>query len=477
MNKKIKILHLEDSLKDSELIHSIIEIGEIEHEYFLAENKKDYLYILENESIDIILSDYGIPGYNGNEALKIARRNYCHVPFIFVSGTIGEDRAIEAMLNGATDYVIKDKLDRLVPAIKRALHERELEINREKAEEELIIANKELLFQNEEKDKRAAELIIANKELAFQNEEKERRAEELIYARDKAEESDRLKSAFLANMSHEIRTPMNGILGFAELLKEPDQSLDEQHLYIDIIEKCGKRLLSTINDIMSISRVEAGLMTVSISEININEQIHDIYNFFKPEADEKGVHLFVHDNLSLKPTIIKSDEEKVYAVLTNLVKNAIKFTNSGYIEFGYFQTIRLFENYRNGQSQNTAISLTDGFISSSSNPENGHDELTFFVKDTGIGIQQEKLKLVFDRFRQSNESFNRKYEGAGLGLSISKAYVEILGGRIWIESEFGKGSTIYFTIPYNREPEQKTFNEGLITKSRLFTGKKILSER
>lgn len=196
MDLKIKILHLEDSLKDSELIQSIIDSGEVVHEYFLAENEKDFNRILETENINIILSDYSLPDFNGNEALKVARESYPHIPFIFISGKIGEDVAINAMLNGATDYVFKNKLERLVPAIKRAINESELEIKRKQSEinlkekneqieaqnDKYIQINKELTFQNEEKEKRAAELIIANKELVFQNEEKEKRASELIIA-------------------------------------------------------------------------------------------------------------------------------------------------------------------------------------------------------------------------------------------------------------------------------------------------------
>ncbi len=203
MNDKINILHLEDSLNDSELIDSIIESGGIKHKYYLAENEKEYIDILKAVNIDIILSDYSLPEFAGNEALKIAREKYPYIPFIFVSGTIEEDKAINAMRNGATDYVFKNKLERLVPTINRAIHEYELESMRKKSDMklkvkndqieaqneaekkrtmELIIANKELLFQNEEKEKRAAELIIANKELAFQNNEKEKRAAELIVA-------------------------------------------------------------------------------------------------------------------------------------------------------------------------------------------------------------------------------------------------------------------------------------------------------
>ena len=287
---------------------------------------------------------------------------------------------------------------------------------KEKRAGELIIANKELVFQNEEKEKRAGELIIANKELAFQNREKEKRAEELIIAKEHAEESDRLKSAFLANMSHEIRTPMNGILGFAELLKEPDLTSEEQQEYIQIIEKSGARMLNIINDIVDISKIEAGLMIVNNKDTNINEKIEFIYIFFKPQVEEKGMQFFFKNTLPTKEATIRTDSEKVYSILTNLVKNAIKYSKEGAIEFGYIKK---------------------------------DETLEFYVKDTGIGIGQEHQKIIFDRFRQASESLFRKYEGAGLGLSISKAYVEMLGGKIWVESEEGIGSTFYFTLPYN----------------------------
>jgi PAS domain S-box-containing protein len=244
--------------------------------------------------------------------------------------------------------------------------------------------------------------------------------EELIKSKAKAEESDRLKSAFLANMSHEIRTPMNGILGFAELLKNPNVTGAKQREFIDTIVKSGARMLNIINDIINISKVESGLLEVIISDSNINEQIDYIYTFFKPETEKKGIQLKHKISLSMKESIIKTDREKIYAILTNLVKNAIKFTLEGYIEFGY---------------------------------EKKGDYLEFFVKDTGVGIEKEQAKFVFERFRQGSISHDRNYEGSGLGLSISKAYVEMLGGEIWLESNEANGSTFYFTIPYNTKNE------------------------
>jgi len=260
---------------------------------------------------------------------------------------------------------------------------------------------------------------------------------ELIEAKDKAEESDRLKSAFLANMSHEIRTPMNGILGFAELLKEPKLTGEEQQKYIHIIEKSGERMLNIINDIINISKVEAGQMEISFTETNINEQIEDIYTFFQPEIEKKGVQFSFKNSLPSKRSIIKTDREKIYAILTNLVKNAIKFTKTGSIEFGY----------RSVGTPNS-VSL-----------------LEFFVKDTGTGISAEKKEIIFERFRQGNDLLNKGYEGSGLGLTISKAYVEMLGGKIWVESEEGVGSVFYFTVPYRTKTKEiSSSNEWMLVK-------------
>jgi len=238
---------------------------------------------------------------------------------------------------------------------------------------------------------------------------------ELIKAKEQAEESDRLKSAFLANMSHEIRTPMNGILGFTKLLKEPKLSGENQQEYIKIIERSGNRMLNIINDIISISKVESGQMEISQTDTNVNEQVKYLYTFFKNEANQRGVEITYTTTLADKESNIKTDKEKLYAILTNLVKNAIKFTDAGSIAFGYTKKGEFLE---------------------------------FYVKDTGTGISENQKKIIFERFRQAHESISRSFGGSGLGLTISKAYVELLGGKIWVESEEGKGSTFYFTIPF-----------------------------
>jgi len=259
---------------------------------------------------------------------------------------------------------------------------------------------------------------------------RKRTEEGLIAALAKAKESDRLKSAFLANMSHEIRTPMNGILGFAELLKEPDLSSAEKQNYIKVIESSGERMLSTINDLIDISKIEAGQMELSVSTTIISELIDSLYSFFKPEAKKKGLQLSCINTLSGKEATIKTDNEKLYSILMNLLKNSIKYTHEGSIEFGYHVKNDFFE---------------------------------FFVKDTGIGIPADCRNTIFDRFVQADMGKARSYEGSGLGLSITQAYTEMLGGEIWVESEEGKGSQFYFTIPYNTIiKEQESGNDSKV---------------
>jgi len=247
----------------------------------------------------------------------------------------------------------------------------------------------------------------------------------LIKEKESALESNRLKSEFIANLSHEIRTPMNGILGFADLLKEPTLSQDEQFEYIDIIEKSGARMLNIINGIIDISKIEAGSMKTNISKFNIKNQLGFVYDFFKPEADAKNLNLKMVDLSTLPNLDIRSDQEKVNAILVNLVKNAIKFTDKGEVEFGAVRKDNLLE---------------------------------FFVKDTGIGISSQRQKSIFDRFNQDLKEDLKISHGAGLGLSITKAYIEMLGGSIWLTSEHGEGTTFFFTLPLDIAPAKEDSN-------------------
>ena len=240
--------------------------------------------------------------------------------------------------------------------------------------------------------------------------------QELIAAKEKAEESDKLKSAFLSNMSHEIRTPMNGIFGFMDLLQQPDLSVESQKLYFDLVKKSGERLLDTLGDILEISKIDSGHRNLKITKVSVNEMLQMIYYYYKSETKRKGIKLYLSATKNENNTMLYTDRSMLETILLNLLKNAVKFTHKG--------------------------TITIGFIDK-------EDKYTFFIEDTGIGIPGEKQGVIFERFVQANLEISRPYEGAGLGLSIAKAYAEMLGGKITLQSEEGKGST--FFVSFNKE--------------------------
>lgn len=657
----IRILHLEDNLSDSRQIESQIKKERPTSEYIHTGNKKDFTSCLNTQKIDIVLSAYSLQHYNGIDALRFVKDNYPDIPFVFVSSKMGEEAVIETLKNGATDYVLKNRLDHLNAAITRALRESKLKteflkasealrqreeqyrvlvegmnegimlldendtiqfvngktsnisgysynelighvhnlllyddenrkiileqnklrkegrkevydvrlrrrdgeniwircnespvidyqgkitgfiilfenINDQKiAEEELrklkravdqspnsiiitspdgiieyanpkthrltgfsreeLIGQKTNIFKSGEKSpddyktlwdtiksgkiwtgefhnkKKNGELYwesatvspIFSKTgeithfLAIKEDttERHRLNEELLKAKEKAEESDRLKSAFLANISHEIRTPMNGILGFSELLKMPDLTQEMRDRYIHVIEQSGIRMLNIINDIVDLSKIEAGQENIVLAETNVNQVLKDLLIFFLPEAHAKGINLSVTNSLSDESSTIVTDQTKLTQVLSNLIKNALKFTENGSIEFGYNKIITSSGKTNPGNNRKRSVA---GFFNTYSETEPEKTELEFYVQDTGEGIPEDQINFIFDRFRQGSISPSRSYEGAGLGLSISKAYVEMLGGRIWVTSRSGLGSVFHFTLPFNVS-ESQNFEE------------------
>jgi len=262
-----------------------------------------------------------------------------------------------------------------------------------------------------------------NEELLESNQRISTINEELEIARKRAEESDKLKSAFLANMSHEIRTPMNAILGFSEILVRPNLAKEKQTLYAEVLNAASNQLLGIINDILDISKIETGQVTIHEGEVSLNQILRTVQSIFIQNAKNKGNTLVISPTLPDDKCLVHTDESKITQIITNLVSNAIKFTDNGRIEIGY--------------------SVSDS-------------QLKFFVEDTGIGISEENQGLIFDRFRQADMAPNRNYGGTGLGLSICKAFVEMLGGDISVDSVFGQGSKFNFTVPYKPIIKSKT---------------------
>jgi PAS domain S-box-containing protein len=252
---------------------------------------------------------------------------------------------------------------------------------------------------------------------------------ELINSKEKAEESDRLKTAFMHNISHEIRTPLNAIVGFSTLLGDPETDRVSNEEYKSLLIKASDHLLAIMTDIMEISNIEAGLIKLNNNDINLNVILDDLCKQFRHRAVEKGIELRLTRSLPGAATDIRTDCTKLVQVLSNLLTNALKFTEKGHVEFGY----KLTGNW-----------------------------LEFYVSDTGIGIRQEMHSRIFDRFFQDDYTGRRKYDGTGLGLSISKAFIDLTGGKIWVDSRPGNGATFYFTIPYVPTGQHQTTARELI---------------
>lgn len=249
---------------------------------------------------------------------------------------------------------------------------------------------------------------------------------ELKISREKAIEGEKLKSAFLANMSHEIRTPLNGILGFSGLLDNEDLPPEDRRYYIDVINQSSNQLLSIVDDILSISKMETGQMEVTKEEVFINGLLEEISTVYKPKANHKNILLSLNLELSDEKSVVLSDSDKLKQIIDNLLSNAIKFTHKGHVLLGY--------------------SLKDNY-------------LEFYIEDTGIGISQDHHSKIFERFQQVDSESTRVYGGTGLGLTIAKGNCELFGGKIWVESTLGEGTKFSFTIPYEPVYQEEIVKE------------------
>lgn len=524
--KTIKLLLVDDSVDDRDLILMNLRRGGYRPDVTCVDTKKEFIGALEEKSWDLIICDYSMPGFDGLAALSILKDKNLDIPFILVSGAIGEELAVKAMKAGANDYLMKDSLQRLLPAIERELKEAELRKKHREAQRERdrllsVIQNslneiyifdcqtlrysylnqaaidnlgysteelyrmspidinpdlataddfkritQPLLDGELEKDLYLTkhvrsdgstypieihlQLIRQNNQQFFtaigfdltdREKDAKRIQEQKEIAREFAEHSKH-KSEFLANMSHELRTPLNSILLLSKLLlKSKNENLSKDQMkYIDVIQQSGNNLLSLINEILDLSKIESGEMELSYETIAIKDLIENVCTVFEPIAKEKelGFAVNLHDNL---PAALLTDQLRIEQVLRNLLSNAMKFTETGSVELDVFT--------------NEETSEFDA----------GH--VVFRVIDTGIGIPKEKQDLVFESFRQADGSTQRKFGGTGLGLSICRQISKLLGGSLTLKSTEGEGSIFTFTIPLNSPETGQPSVESVLSTAKL----------
>lgn len=309
-------------------------------------------------------------------------------------------------------------------------HRDEIEKQRdeiEKQRDEIEIQHDEIKMQRDYLSRQNDQIIKQNKELEIHRRHLERlvreRTEDLVKAKEKAEESDRLKTSFLANMSHEIRTPMNAIIGFSQLLSKPDLKEDQRKEFIKLINDSSESLLVLIDDILDISRIEANQLKIEKSDVELTALLNDLFVSFSNQVKQSGreIEIRLYNPFGENEFLITTDPQRLKQILANLLSNAMKYTEKGFIEFGF--NIEDFDN---------------------------KPLLEFYVKDTGIGLPDDMIDKVFDRFRKVEKGNRKVYRGAGLGLTICKNLLKILGGSIRVESKLNIGSTFYFTIPFEK---------------------------
>lgn len=515
--RDLHILMLEDDPMDAELNRAqLLLLDEYNCIVEWVLDRESYLKGLKS-CPDLILSDFSLPQYNGLEALKDLKEQSLIIPFIFVTGTINEETAVDTIKAGAWDYVVKDRLFRLPLAIRNVLKLKEERINTNKVEQlnrklsmaveqspvhiiitniqgkieyvnarftevtgftpgEVIGKDPRVFIPGNFTDEHIGELwedlksgqswrgeaqshkkdgttyweyisisplkdedgeithFIAVKEDISQRKIME---QELIAALDRAERSDKLKEVFLQNLSHEIRTPLNAIVGFSGLLNDPGTQGEQQRDFKNIILESSHQLLSIVSDVLTVSRIQTGQEELVFKPANVDSIMDNVKIIFQSRVQSKGL-LFIVKKPEVPGLVVLTDETKLVQVLTNLLTNAVKFTHKGYIEFGC-----TWEN----------------------------KTLNFYVKDTGIGIENEHLESIFERFRQADASISINYGGTGLGLSISRSFAEMLGGSISVASQIGVGSTFIFSLPCEKSStkrETKTIEKPTMS-SKKFT--------
>ena len=392
----LRVLHLEDSPDDAALVAVALRDAGLRARITRVDTREAYEAQLRACEWDVVLADYNLPSFDGAAAQRMAGACCPHVPFIFVSGSIGEEQAIERVKAGATDYVLKDRLNRLLPAVRRALAEAAERGERRRADAEVRRLNAEL-------EQRVADRTQA---LAAANEALEK-------ARHDADRANFAKSEFLSRMSHDLRTPLNAILGFAQLLMGEENEADRAE-YTRQILSGGRHLLELINEVLDIARIESGQLSLSPEPVYASEVARQVLDLVAPLAAAQ------HITLTLEPDPcndlpILADRQRFAQILVNLVSNAVKY---------------------NRPAGSVTIKCT----------RRPGKRLRISVTDTGAGIPPEKLKLLFHPFERLGAD-STSIEGTGLGLALSRGLALAMLGTMGVESEVDRGTTFWLELP------------------------------
>jgi two-component system, sensor histidine kinase len=416
---KARLLVVDDEPTLIELFTRRLE--RLSYHVFSALSGETALDILQHEEIDVLVTDFQMPGMDGCEIITRAMERHPMLQSIVITGYSNIKTAINAMGAGAFNYLQKPvDFNELDITIQKSLEKRKLLLdvqNKQRQLEEYHDHLKELV------EKRTLELTEANQKLRVEIEERKSLEKTLREAKIQAEKANKAKSAFLANMSHEIRTPMTSAIGLLNLVLDTEL-LPKQKAYLEMARISTVVMHNLLNDILDLSKIDAGKLNLESLSFNPRKVIESVIDLQHLQAEEKTIQLtgFVADDV---PNTVVGDQNRLRQIILNLVSNAIKFTQYGEVVI---------------ECRKAAAE------------DQHHIVLQFSVRDSGIGIEKEKLGLIFEAFTQADSSTTRRYGGVGLGLNICSKLVAMMGGRIWVVSTPGRGSTFHFTSRYVSEP-------------------------
>ena len=453
MATPLRLLLVEDTEDDAVLLLRELRRGGYDVACRRVETPEEFSAALAAETWDLVIADYSLPRFSAPAALVLFQQSQIDVPFIVVSGRVGEETAVATMKAGAHDYVMKSSLVRLPAAIARELEEAQFRRERKQA------------------------------------------AEALRAAKEAAEAASRAKSTFLANMSHEIRTPLNAVIGMTELVLAGPLSA-QQREFLMTVKDSGEALLSVINDILDFSRIEAGKLTLDNSTFDLRESLGDTMKSFAIRAHQRGLELtcLIHPDV---PQMVVGDYNRLRQIVVNLVGNAVKFTDQGEVdlevtrESGFQEPPSPAGRGAGGEGGLQSVAPhhplrapTEGWSGEDGDPRDA--VLHFTVSDTGIGIPEDKRATIFEMFEQADNSTRRRHGGTGLGLAIAARLVALMDGRIWLESEVGRGSRFHFVVrlglPEGEPPASVAFEPGCLHGMRVLvvddnaTNRRVLEE-